>query len=75
MPQPSLKNNVEGISIVTTSTVHGQPFEDNMESMGNYMPSLFPEEDVVVTTLSRMHGNVNADQWEKFVNNDMDLID
>ena len=68
----SLKNNVEGLSTVTTSTIHGQPFEKNMESVGNDMPSLFPEEDVVVTTLDGMHGNENVDQWEEFVNNDMD---
>ena len=43
-----------------------------MKSVGNNMPSLFPEEDVVFTTLAGMHGNVNADQWEEFVNNDMD---
>ena len=72
LPQPSLKYDVEGVSTVTTSIVHGKHFEDNMESMGNDMPSLFPEEDVVVTTLARMHGNVNAYQWEEFVNNDMD---
>ena len=38
LPQPYLKNNVDGFSTVTTSTVHGQPFEDNMESVGNDMP-------------------------------------
>ena len=43
-----------------------------MESMGNNMPSLPLKEDVVVTTLARMHGNVNTDQWEEFLNNDMD---
>ena len=36
------------------------------------MPSLSLEEDVAVTTLVGMHGNENADQWEEFVNNDMD---
>ena len=43
-----------------------------MEPVGNDMPSLFLEEDVAVTTLDGMHGNVNADQWGEFVNNDMD---
>ena len=43
-----------------------------MEPMGNNMPSLFLEEDVLVTTLVGMHGNENVDQWEEFVNNDMD---
>ena len=43
-----------------------------MEPVGNYMPSLSLEEDVDVTTLVGMHGNANADQWEEFVNNDMD---
>ena len=43
-----------------------------MESVGNDMPPLFPEEDVAITTLDGMHGNVNADQCEEFVNNDMD---
>ena len=43
-----------------------------MESMGNDMPSLFPKEGITVTSLDGMHGNVNADQWEEFVNNDMD---
>ena len=43
-----------------------------MESVENDMPSLFPEEDVAITTFPRMHGNVNADQWEEFVNNDVD---
>ena len=43
-----------------------------MESMGNDMPSLSPEEDFDVTNLAGMHGNENADQWEEFVNNDMD---
>ena len=72
LPQPSLKNNVEGVSTITTSTVHGQPFEDSMEFVGNKMPWLFPEEDVGVTTFVVMHGNVNAYQWEEFMNNDMD---
>ena len=50
-----------------------QPLEDNMEPMGNDMPSwLSLEEDVVVTNFVGMHGNENADQWEEFVNNDMD---
>ena len=31
LPQPYLKNNVEVFSTVTTSTIHGQPLEDNME--------------------------------------------
>ena len=43
-----------------------------MEPVGNYMPSLSLEEYVAVTTLVGMHGNTNADQWEEFVNNDMD---
>ena len=43
-----------------------------MESMGNDVPSLSLEEDVVVTTLDGMHGNENLYQWEEFVNNDMD---
>ena len=43
-----------------------------MESVRNDMPSLFPKEDDVVTTLVGMHRNLNADQWEEFVNNDMD---
>ena len=43
-----------------------------MEPVGNDMPSLSLEEDVAVTTLVGMHGNENADQWEEFVNNDMD---
>ena len=72
MPQPYLKNNVEAVSTVTTSTIHGQPLEDNMESVGNDMTSLSLEEDVVVTTLVGMHGNENVDQWEEFVDNDMD---
>ena len=72
LPQPSLKNNVEGVSTITTSIVHEQPFEDNIKYVGNDMPSLFHEEDFVVTTLAGMHGNVNADQWDEFVNNDMD---
>ena len=45
-----------------------------MESMGNDMPSLSTEEDVAVTTLAAMHGNVNVDRWEEFVNNDMDRL-
>ena len=72
LTQPSLKNNVEGVSTVTTSTIHGQPFEDNMEFVGNDMPSLSLEHDVAVTTLVGMHGNENVVQWEEFVNNDMD---
>ena len=36
------------------------------------MPSLSLEEDVAVTTLVGMHGNENVDQWEEFVNNDID---
>ena len=43
-----------------------------MESMGNNMPSLFPEEDVAIKILVGMHGNENANQWEEFLNNDMD---
>ena len=43
-----------------------------MEPMGNDMPSLSLEEDVAVTTSIGMHGNESADQWEEFVNNDMD---
>ena len=43
-----------------------------MEPVGNDMPSLSLEEDVIVTTLVGMHGNENVDQWEEFVNNDMD---
>ena len=43
-----------------------------MELVGNNMPSLSLEEYVVVTTFVGMHGNKNADQWEEFVNNDMD---
>ena len=43
-----------------------------MEPMGNDMPSLCLEEDVVVTTLVGMHDNGNADKQEEFVNNDMD---
>ena len=43
-----------------------------MEPVGNDMPSLSLEEDVVVTALVGMHGNENVDQWEEFVNNDMD---
>ena len=43
-----------------------------MEPVGNEMPSISLEEDVVVTTLVGMHGNENVDQWEEFVNNDMD---
>ena len=42
-----------------------------MESVGNDMPSLSLEKYVIVTTLAGMHGNENADQWEEFVNNDM----
>ena len=72
LPQPSLKNNVEAVSTVNTSTIHGQPLEENMEPVGNNMPSLSLEEDVVVTNLVGIHGNENADQWEEFVNNDMD---
>ena len=43
-----------------------------MELVGNNMPSLCLEEDVAVTTLVGMHGNEYVDQWEEFVNNDMD---
>ena len=42
-----------------------------MEPVGNEMPLLSLEEDVVVTNLVGMHGNENANQWEEFVNNDM----
>ncbi len=42
-----------------------------MEYVGDEMPSLWPEEDVAATTLAGMHGNVNVDQCEEFVNNDM----
>ena len=45
-----------------------------MEPVGNEMPSLSLEEDFVVTNLVGMHGNENADQWEEFVNNDMDHL-
>ena len=38
-----------------------------MESVGNDMPSLSLEEDVLVTTLAGMHGNENTDQLEEFV--------
>ena len=61
LPQPSLKNNVEGVSTVTTSTVHGQPLEDDMESLGNDIPSIASEEDVDTKNLAGMHGNENAD--------------
>ena len=43
-----------------------------MEHVGNKMPSHSLEEDVVLTTFVGMHGNENEDQWEEFVNNDMD---
>ena len=43
-----------------------------MEPVKNDMPSLSLEEDVDVTTLVGMHGIENVDQWEEFVNNDMD---
>ena len=45
-----------------------------MEPTGKGMPSLSLEEDVAVTNLVGMHGNQNADQWEEFVNNDMDRL-
>ena len=62
LPQPHLKNYVEGVSTSTTSAGYEQPFEDNMESVGNEMPSLSPEEDVAITNLAGMHGNENEDQ-------------
>ena len=43
-----------------------------MEPVGNGIPSLSLEDDVSVTNLVGMHGNENVDQWEEFVNNDMD---
>ena len=43
-----------------------------MEYAGNDMPSASREEDVFAITLDGMHGNENPDQWEEFVNNDMD---
>ena len=43
-----------------------------MKHVGNNIPSLSLEEDVAITTLVGMHGNENKDQWEEFVNNDMD---
>ena len=43
-----------------------------MEPVGNDMPSLSIEEDAAVITLVGMHGNENVDQWEEFVNNDME---
>ena len=43
-----------------------------MEPVGNDMASLSLEEDAAIKTLVGMHGNENEDQWQEFVNNDMD---
>ena len=42
-----------------------------MEPVGNDMPSLSLKEDVAVITLVGIHGNENVEQWEEFMNNDM----